>query len=237
MDSVNKYDYYPVYWSFASYITHNNSKFLSYNIEEQNKIYNDWFTNYYDVYTKKKSILFFELEYNILNIERVITYLDIFKNTFYLNVNTRKKTVPSSTKQIWCVSNSSHYSGFHTLSKLISKNNKIQIIYFGYNGLGCNADDYYTKTHLDNENNLDKPQLFTEANRMFMQANFEKLLEYCPRLIKIYICGYHFQCSTDTDFFKHNKHIMVYSIYNYIYENAGIYETPNESDLDNESDD
>jgi hypothetical protein len=227
MEAFNKCDVSPIYWSFAIYITHNNINFLSYSIEEKIKIYNHWFKKNYDIY-------FVKLKYTTINIESINTQLDIFKNTFYLNVNTRKKTIPSSTKQIWCVTNSSHYSGFHKLCKLISKNNKIESIYFGHNGLGCNADDYYTKTHLDNENNLELPQLFTETNRMFMQANFEKLLEFCPRLIKIHICGYHFQCSTDTDFFKRNKHIIVYLIYNNSYETAGVYEPTNESDLDSD---
>ena len=60
--------------------------------------------------------------------------------------------------------------------KTISKDNKIHTIYFGMNGIGCNANDYYTKDHLIYEEMLDDNSLFTPQNKKMMQMEFEKLM-------------------------------------------------------------
>ena len=154
--------------------------------------------------------------YNTMIINNILIESEIVSNTFYLNIKTRNKNISSSITQIWCETDISDYYGFHKLYRTIQKNNKIHTIYFGKNGLGCNGDDYYTKNHLDYEND-DYYKLFTPQNKQMLQMEFEKLLTLCKSLVRIHICGYHFQCSTDTNFFKINKHIKVYKIYNYDY--------------------
>ena len=203
-----------VSWSFANYIKKNKISFVKLSPDKQKIIYNKWYNDYYDVFDKKTSNVFINYGYNIMLISNILFELDIIKNTFYLNESTKKKTVDSSTTQIWCENDSSVYYGFHKLSKAIPKNNKIDTIYFGMNGLGCNADDCYTKDHLMYEDMIDT-SLFTPKNKQIMQMEFEKLIKLCASLVRIHICGYHFQCSTTTEFFRINKHIKVYKIYNY----------------------
>ena len=153
-----------------------------------------------------------------MNMHNILLESKLVSNTFYLNVNTKNKVINSSITQIWCEKDSSEYYGFHKLYKTISKDNKIHTIYFGMNGIGCNANDYYTKDHLIYEEMLDDNSLFTPQNKQMMQMEFEKLISLCPLLANIHICGYHFQCSTDTTFFK-SKNINVYKIYNYDCDN------------------
>lgn len=105
---------------------------------------------------------------------------------------------------------------FITYLRLFLKKNNIDTIYFGKNGLGCNADDNYTESHVKNDIFMDiLPNLFTPENKIILQKEFENVLSMCPNLTKIFICGYNFQCDTDTLFFKINKKIKVYKIYNY----------------------
>jgi hypothetical protein len=207
----------PVSWSFANYIKiHKQLHFLKLSSEQQILIYSKWYDDCYDLYDKYTSDMFKICGYNTMNINNILIELEIVTNTFYLNIKTRNKDISSSTTQIWCETDISDYYGFHKLYRTIQKNNKIHTIYFGKNGLGCNGDDYYTKNHLEYENG-DYYKLFTPQNKQMLQMEFEKLLALCKSLVRIHICGYHFQCSTDTHFFKINKHIKVYKIYNYDY--------------------
>jgi hypothetical protein len=219
-----------VSWSFANYIKINKQlNFLKLSSDRQRLIYDKWYNDSYDLYDKYTSDMFKNCGYNSMDINNILIESEIIANTFYLNNKTRNKDIGSSITQIWCETDISDYYGFHKLYRTIQKNNKIHTIYFGKNGLGCNADDYYTKKHLEYENddyytknhleyeNEDNYTLFTPKNKELLQIEFEKLLTLCKSLVRIHICGYHFQCRTDTNFFKINKHIKVYKIYNYDY--------------------
>jgi hypothetical protein len=206
-----------VSWSFANYIKINKQlNFLKLSSDGQRLIYNKWYNDCYDLYDKYTSDMFKICGYNSMNINNILIESEIVANTFYINNKTGNKDIGSSITQIWCETDISEYYGFHKLYRTIQKHNKIHTIYFGKNGLGCNADDYYTKNHLEYED-LDEYTLFTPKNKQILQMEFEKLLSFCKSLVRIHICGYHFQCSTDTNFFKTNKHIKVYKIYNYDY--------------------
>lgn len=191
----------PVSWSFANYIKKYKISFVKLPPDKQTIIFNKWYDDYYDTFDKKTSYMFTSYRYNIMIINDILLELAIAHNTFYLNESTKKKNINSSTTQVWCETDSSIYYGFHKLSKAIPKDNKIHTIYFGMNGLGCNANDCYTKDHLMHEDMIDN-SLFTPKNNKIMQIEFEKLLTLCKLLKRIYICGYHFQCSTNTDFSK-----------------------------------
>ena len=213
-NAINISEFPPVSWSFANYINKNKISFVKLPPDKQKLIYNKWYNDCYNTFDKKTSDMFTTYEYNIMNVNDILLELDLAHNTFYLTESTKKKNINSSITQVWCETDSSVYYGFHKLSKTIPKDNKIHTIYFGMNGLGCNADDCYTKDHLMYEDMLDN-SLFTPKNKLIMQTEFEKLITLCKLLKRIYICGYHFQCSTTTQFFKINKHIKVYKIYNY----------------------
>ena len=208
----------PVYWSFANYIYENPElKFLKLKLKDQETVYKKWYDTYYDIFDMNTSKLFALNRCNILDLNKIRIELSLAQNTFYVNENTRNKNIPSHIGQIICETESSIHYGFHKLYRTIPRKNLIHTIYFGMNGLGCNGDDYYTKTHIDNENNSELPQLFTPENKKLLQRKFEQVLEKCPKLVRIHICGYFFQCDTDTLFFKINKHIKVHKIYNYEY--------------------
>lgn len=220
IDGININEYPPVYWCFANYIIKDTKiNFMKLSLSEQELIYKKWYKEEHDIFDKKTSQIFINVGYNTLDLNKISEELTFAKFTFYVNQNTRNKMIPQTMTQIWCETNSSIYYGFHKLYRTIPKKNYIHTIYFGMNGLGCNADDYYTKTHIDNDNNFTLPNLYTPENKKVLEYEFEKVLEVCPNLNRIFICGYNFVCNIDILFSKKFKHIKVYKIYNYEYSN------------------
>jgi antitoxin component YwqK of YwqJK toxin-antitoxin module len=204
-----------VYWCFAMYVSKNlKSDFMKLSVDEQQSIYTKWYNSKYDIFDKKISNIFVNLGYNIMNINKISKELELIEFTSFVNNDTTvEPSISSSTRQIICDTNSSQKYGFHILQKYIPKKNNIDTIYFGKNGLGCNADDCITPSHYENEVDLSIPTLFTSENLLKMQKNLEQLLNHCPQLDKIFICAYHFQCDLDLLLDKY-KHLKIYKIYN-----------------------